>query len=245
MKIADVINKKVTKIEASDLLGCEKLSAESFYGCAKLESLEIPYSITIIDYEVFGKCTSLYEIDSSKMNPYCIVEKNFRDTLWYTNQSENTLITMSNKKILIGNKISKPSTNLSIPSSVINLASYCLQEYGSGDSGFTSVVIPDTVEILGAYIFYSHDYLASITIGAGVRRIGNDLTPGTQTTTLIFRQPKEMVIDLPVAGDGTGIAYNKNSRAISIYTDNECIKNYDWATDNVTATFYPLADAPE
>ena len=40
------------------------------------------------------------------------------------------------------------------------------------------------------------------------------------------------------------MAYNKDSRALTIYTDNEYIKNYNWAADNATVTIYPLSQAP-
>lgn len=35
-------------------------------------------------------------------------------------------------------------------------------------------------------------------------------------------------------------AYYKSAKSITVYTDNETIKNYDWASDNVTATIYHL-----
>jgi hypothetical protein len=50
-----------------------------------------------------------------------------------------------------------------------------------------------------------------------------------------------MLLTLPAAGKETGISYSKNARNITIYTDNEYIKTYDWTTDNATVTFYPLS----
>lgn len=53
-----------------------------------------------------------------------------------------------------------------------------------------------------------------------------------------------MKISLPTAGETFGLTYNKNSRAVNIYTDNEDIRNYNWSGDNVTPTFYSLSQAP-
>jgi len=169
----------------------------------------------------------------------------FDGTPFVNNITAGSMLYMSNGRILVSHKISKPSTNLSIPDTVVNIASRALYKY-SEDTNFKKCVIPDTVEILGDNIFDEQSTLTSITVGASVRRIGVDLTPSNSVTTLIFRQPAGMYVELPPAGDGEfiGLAYNKNSRNVSIYTDNECIKNYDWATDNVTATFYPLSSAP-
>lgn len=60
------------------------------------------------------------------------------------------------------------------------------------------------------------------------------------TGDLIFNQPLGMEVFLPEAGDGTGLSYSKNAVERNIYTDNETIKNYNWAGDNITATLYHL-----
>ena len=53
-----------------------------------------------------------------------------------------------------------------------------------------------------------------------------------------------MYIELPKAGEDTGIYGGKSSTSIDIYTDNEMLKAYDWAKDNVTATIHSLSEAP-
>ena len=55
-----------------------------------------------------------------------------------------------------------------------------------------------------------------------------------------FEQPSGMIVTLPTAGSSTGMLYCKTASSVTIYTDNETIKNYDYATDNVTATIYHL-----
>lgn len=57
---------------------------------------------------------------------------------------------------------------------------------------------------------------------------------------LRFNTPADVQVEMPQAGNGTGVTYYKTAREFTIYTDNPTIKNYDWATDNVTPTFYHL-----
>ena len=63
---------------------------------------------------------------------------------------------------------------------------------------------------------------------------------GSSPEVFVFSQPSGMSVELPTSGSSTGLAYFKSAREITIYTDNEDIKNYDWSGDNVTATFYHL-----
>ena len=58
--------------------------------------------------------------------------------------------------------------------------------------------------------------------------------------TVRFEQPSGMEITLPKAGSTEGMFYSKTARPMDVYTDNETIKNYAWASDNITATFYHL-----
>lgn len=37
----------------------------------------------------------------------------------------------------------------------------------------------------------------------------------------------------------------KNATEITIYTDNDIVKNYDWASKNYTVTFKPLSEYTE
>lgn len=57
---------------------------------------------------------------------------------------------------------------------------------------------------------------------------------------LRFNTPADVQVEMPQAGEETGVAYYKNARQITIYTDNPIIKNYNWAGDNTTATIYHL-----
>lgn len=62
----------------------------------------------------------------------------------------------------------------------------------------------------------------------------------TSLTSLTFNHSSVDKVVLPQAGDGSGFLYNKTAKTMTIYTDNETIKNYDYAADNVTATILHL-----
>ena len=118
---------------------------------------------------------------------------------------------------------------------------YLEKEHSSKATQYT---IPDNVEYVQRNPFANQYDLTKIVIGASVSKIEAVLVPHEKVTTLVFRQPQSLVVDLPSPGENTGLAYYKQSRDVTIYTDNDSIKNYGWATDNVTATFKPLSEAP-
>ena len=246
--LQDVIMKTVKSLSKEQLFGVTKFRSKVLFECKTLQRLEIPNSVEFIGGSAFYNCTSLTEIDSSDMNPYCKIDCDseggtsppFEGTGWLNNQPQNSMVLMANGKILVHSKTSTPSQYLIIPDTVVNIASMACQ---GSDSNFTSFVIPDSVEIVMNNIL-SSSTLTKITVGRSVRYIEKGLVPSTNVTTLIFRQPAGMYVELPEAGNGKGLAYDKSSRSVAIYTDNEYIKNYPWSTDNVTATFYPLSSAP-
>lgn len=273
--MSDLFSKKITTIEKEHLNGAENIRPYCFYksplltnvelsdsiknighfafdGCESLKKITFGKNVSYIGIYPFTNCTSLEYVDSDNINPYCLISNSilgdsiFYNTKWLNNQPEGSMITMAKGKMLIDNKITTPSNGFEIPSTVINLATHSCRRYGDTvDSNFTSVVIPDTVEMVQHKVFYSHTSLTQITVGSNVNKFTGTLTPGTSIKNLIFRQPAGMNIELPEAGkDYSGLGYDKDAYSVNIYTDNECIRNYDWAADNVTATFYPLSEAP-
>lgn len=81
-------------------------------------------------------------------------------------------------------------------------------------------------------------------IPASVKRIGEEAfaynSGSMGLTTMTFNQPAGMYVELPSAGNGTGMLYVKTAREMTIYTDNEYIKNYNYSADNITATILHL-----
>jgi hypothetical protein len=106
--------------------------------------------------------------------------------------------------------------SVTLHSGLLSIGSECFMD--QANSNFTSLTIPSTVQTIGASAFKNT----------------------TTLTTLIFEQPANMSLTLPTAGSSTGMGYCKSATQKTIYTDNLQIKNYDWASDNITATFYHL-----
>lgn len=93
-----------------------------------------------------------------------------------------------------------------------------IDESAFTQSGLTSIVIPSTVSYIGKNLFGDEMGFVSIIL-----------------TTITFKQPKGMEITL-----GSTLFKTKTAQALTVYTDNETIKNYDYVADNVTPTFYHL-----
>ncbi len=133
----------------------------------------------------------------------------------------------------------------SIPDSVLRIATSALNisnVSSDADQKPTALVIPDSVQTIddrpGTYS------VVRLTVGSNVASIGKVLAPSSTTNVFVFRQSEAMEVLLPTPGENTGLAYQKSSRAVDVYTDNLAIRAYDWATDNATVTFHPLSEAP-
>lgn len=196
-------------------------------------------------FQYGGSAPTLIGLDN--LDPYCKLGSKSINGYAFVSEHryDGSFLYAAHGKILLCNK--KLTGNFVIPDGVVHLGPESCGWYYAGtdeDTTTTSMIIPDTVEMVGYDVFMARANLTTITIGSSVRYMDSFLYALDKSATLIFRQPSGMTVELPTPGDKTGLAYNKSSRAITVYTDNECIRNYDWATDNATVTFYPLADAP-
>lgn len=266
-KLSELLSGSITKITANDLKGCTKLKAACFANSLNLTSVELPDTVKSIGALAFYKCpitsltlpasleivgtlsplgdilygpisasATLTEIDASRLKPDCFIYKDaFNDTGWLSSFGTTDYILIGeNDSILFRQASNSDEIPMSVKTIVRNAISL--------NSTFTEITIPDTVESIQGYIGGSS--LTKVTVGSSVRKMYMGTMDSTAITTWVFRQPAEMTVELPKPGDGFGLGYNKSSRSITIYTDNECIKNYNWSGDNITATIYPLADAP-
>lgn len=123
---------------------------------------------------------------------------------------------------------------------VLGIYRYKFDNCGS----LSKIELPDTITFLSAYAFSDCKLLTSVIVPKNVSEIGSACFENSDAmTTVRFEQPLGMAITLPTAGQtgtGTGMFYSKTARPMDVYTDNETIKNYAWASDNITATFYHL-----
>lgn len=208
---------------------CEIIGANTFYQCKKLKKITLPNSIKMIGTYAFSNCEALETVILNLPSECLIDAYAFYESKFYNNATEN--IYSSDGGILI-----KGVTADLLPST-INLGP------GVGENFIVNsrLTIPDQIQIICGDMKGSPN---SMVIGENVRFMWTKAIPYT-VTTLVSKQPSSKYVELPKPGDGTGLSYDKSSRKVTIYTDNECIKNYNWAGDNVTATFYPLSQAPQ
>lgn len=81
-------------------------------------------------------------------------------------------------------------------------------------------------------------YAKTVEFTKDVQSITGCLGYNGLPTNLVFRHSNSDAITL-------SLSKPKSATAVNIYTDNDVIRNYDWASMNYTATFYPLSDYVE
>ena len=114
----------------------------------------------------------------------------------------------------------KGVTSIVIPASVRTVS------IGAFDAvAVPSIAVPDTVVRIWGNAF-NNSATTKVTIGAGVQLLGKGMMKNAK---------------LDIRGK---LAYQKDARSFTLYTDNEMLKAYNWAGDNVTATIKPLSEAP-
>ena len=148
------ITYSVTNLSANAFYGCSALTSvnipysvsrmgnEAFYGCSALTSIDIPYSISIISENAFRNCTNLTFVD---------IPSSVTFIGWHAFQNCSSL------------------TSINIPNSVTTIGSYAFY----GCSGLTSIEIPNCITYIGSYTFYGCSGLTSITIPNSVTNIGD------------------------------------------------------------------------
>lgn len=172
----------------------------------------IPSKITSIGVHAFSNCTSLANVSIP-----------------------NNILSIGNTAFYNCTGL----TSITIPNSVTSIGSSAFQA-----SGLTDITIPNSVTSIGASAFKGCSKLTNATIGSGVSNFGASIFANSSEAlyiqTIRFNQPSGMAVTLPTAGSSTGMFYCKTASTLTVYTDNETIKNYNYATDNVTPTFYHL-----
>lgn len=131
--------------------------------------------------------------------------------------------------------------DLVLPNSVREISGTFSQKSGVY---YTNNQTLNTLTMTGDFASSSYDAhgLAScakyLIIDESVKNITGDLAFYANTSpvgNIVFKHGIDDTINLTIEPQ-------KSAFAINIYTDNETIRNYDWASANYTVTFYPLSD---
>lgn len=262
-KIGQLVSDTLTTITANDLSGITSLSPRAFIGKKSLTSVALPSGVTRIGQFVFDGCTNLSS--ASLPNTLTTIGKYaFAHCPNLAIVIPSSVTTLGDDAYYYSCS-AIPNYELFIPKSVSSIGQSC---FGASltDHNITSVVFEEDSALqtipnncfsyqgaLTTISFpsnlttirisaFSDTGLTSITIPSSVTSIGNNAFKNTSAITEIrFLTPAGASISLPTAGSSTGMFYRKTAKSgVTVYTDNETIKNYAWATDNLTVTILHL-----
>ena len=144
------------------------IGAEAFMDCKMLGSINIPDSVTTIGASAFAN-SGLEAVEVSPNNSTFFV----RDGVLFSDHGSRLLAAFS------------PPENYTIIGSVTVIEDSAFN-YGRWSRGITSVVIPDSVIIIGEWAFQNCTSLRSVTIGASVTSIGDSAFMGCSHLTSII-----------------------------------------------------------
>ena len=118
------------------------------------------------------------------------------------------------------------------------------------ETSTSAITIPENIKVLPSYLLGDADEVlyasraTTITVASGIKSIPDSCFKNSYLTTAIFLQPKGFRVSFPTPGSNitgsTGAFYQKNSTALTVITNNQDVANYDYSTDNRTATLRHL-----
>lgn len=234
--IEQIIGKTVTSVTAEDIRGATKIASGVFYKCDKLTTIEFPDTVEEIGDSAFSGCTTLANVDLSNLPRLCaIAVTSFSDTVWYKNLPSGVMLTGENTVLFSV----KDVTTIEFPESVLAISGGAMNR-----AAIPTIVVPDTVQFIYGAAF-GNSATTKVVIGTGLSVMKPGSMGDTNVKTWVCKQPADMILNIPQeTGDGKGLAWQKDSREFTLYTDNEMLKTYNWSGDNVTATIKPLGEAP-
>ena len=160
----------------------------AFYGCASLESITIPSSVTSIGKRVFRNCIALATITVENGNPVyhsagnCIIETEQKTLVA---GCKTSVIPSDGSVTKIGDMAFDCRTSLTsitIPDGVTSIG----EEAFSNCTSLTSIAIPDSVTSIGIRAFYGCTSLTSIVIPDSITSIKNYTFDGCDSLESVY-----------------------------------------------------------
>lgn len=165
------------KTSVSDILpdSIESIGPDAFYSCA-ITSINIPNSVTKINYSAFSGCTSLKNVNIPNS-----VSEIGSSAFYYCNSLTN--ITVPDSVTFIGSAAFSECTSLTsvtISNSITEIDDYTFNRCIS----LSSVTIPDSVSRIGKEAFGDCYSLTDINISDNVKEIGEKAFFGCDITSV-------------------------------------------------------------
>lgn len=180
------------------------------------------YSPNKLKITVDNENTAYYDNDD-----YCLINKSTNELLRASNIStlKQGIVTIGESSLnaIMFREQTDTTTTIAIPNGVTLIK-----------TGALNTTLAPSAPTQGMIIISSIEFPSSLT------QIQSLAITSTGVKTFRFNHTASDIINLPTAGSSTGAFYNKTARNVTIYTDNQTIHDYAWATDNITPTFYHL-----
>ena len=139
----------------------------AFSRCKSLTEISIPNSVTTIDDEVFSECSFLTTINIPN-SVTTIGDGAFSGTGWYSNQPDGLvyagLVAYKYKGTM------PPGTSITLKEGTLSISDYAFADC----TGLTGIVIPNSVTVIGDWAFACCESLTSMDIPKSVTKIGKD-----------------------------------------------------------------------
>ena len=206
-----------------------RIENNAFNNCVRLESINLPSSLTYLGERAFYQC---YSLSSNIVIPNNITEIK---GLTFKNCYEIPSVTIGGSVTSIGGNAfegCRSLSSLTIGNSVTTIGSQAFWKCRS----LTSVTIPDSVTEIGSGAFASCSGLTEVHIGSGVTIVGSRAFSGCTNIS------NTLYLNLASGGTIGENTFASCSGLTEVHIGSGCTKIEDMAFDNVVTTEHPTEE---